>query len=100
MARAMSLASSSARRFAMPRCGVPADGEKPVSQAGPAEMPDSVEALTDRDGHRRCLRFTSQRGEFLDQLVGLRTLDVEAHYLPFCPVLLPGYHPLPWPCLE
>jgi len=86
-----------AERLAKPRCGVPADGEKPVSQAGSTEMPDSVEALTDRDGHRHCLRFTSQRGEFLDQLVGLGTLDVEAHYLPFYPLLLPGYHPLPLP---
>src|SRR6266700_7456804 len=82
-----------AERFAKPRCGVPADGEKPVSQAGPANMPDSVKSLTDRDGHRHRLCFTSQRGELLDQLVGLGVLDVEAHCLPFYPLMLLGYHP-------
>lgn len=58
-------------------------------------MPDSVKALTDRDGHRRCLGFTGQRGEFLDKLVRLSTLDVEARQIPFCPLLLPRCH-LPW----
>jgi hypothetical protein len=50
-------------------------------------MPDFVEALTDRDGHRHCLRFTGQRSEFLDQLMGLGALDVETHLS----TLLPHY---------
>jgi hypothetical protein len=44
--------------FAKPGCGVPADGQKPVSQARLAQMPDFVEALTNRDGYRHCLCLT------------------------------------------
>jgi len=44
--------------FAKPGCGVPADGQKPVSQARLAQVPDFVEALTNRDGYRHCLCLT------------------------------------------
>src|ERR1700757_4661867 len=49
-------------------------------------MPHSVQALTDSDSHRRRLRLTGQLSEFLDKLVCLGVLDVEAHArLPFYP---------------
>jgi len=51
---------------------------------GSAQMPHSVQALTDSDGHCRRLRLAGQRGELLDKLVCLGILDVEAHArLPF-----------------
>jgi hypothetical protein len=52
--------------FSKPGCGVPADGQQPVSQSGLAQIPHPLEALTNRDGHRHCLRLTGQRREFLD----------------------------------
>jgi hypothetical protein len=65
-----------AKRFAKPRCGIPADGQEPVSQAGPTEMPDSAEALTDRDGHRHCLLLPlavpSGSGAVLAVLAGVK----------------------------
>ena len=53
-------------RFMKPGCGVPADGQQPVSQPNFMQMPYPLEAFTNRDCHRPCLRFTGQRSEFLD----------------------------------
>lgn len=69
--------------FTQPGCGVPADGHQPVSQPSLMQMPHALEALTNRDGHRHGLRLAGQLSEFLDELVGLGVLDVEAHNLPF-----------------
>ena len=70
-------------RFMKPGRGVPADGQQPVSQPNFMQMPHPLEAFTNSDGHRPCLRFTRQLSEFLNELVGLGVLDVEAHDLPF-----------------
>jgi hypothetical protein len=74
-----------AERLAEPGRGVPADGQEPVRQAGLVQLPYPVQALADSDGHCCRLRLTGQRGEFLDELVSLGVLDVEAHDLPFYP---------------
>ena len=55
-------------RSMKPWCGVPADGQQPVSQPGLMQMPHPLEALANRDCHRRRLRLTGQRSEFLDEL--------------------------------
>ena len=53
-------------RFTKPGCGVPADGQQPVSQPSLVQMPHPLEALTNRDGHRHCLRLAGQLSQFLD----------------------------------
>src|SRR5580658_2945960 len=83
--------------LAKPGGGIPPDGQKPVSQPGLVQVPDPVEALTDRDGHRRGLRFAGQRRKLLDQPMSLLVLDVKAHHPPFYPIILPGYPP--WSCV-
>ena len=77
-------------RFTKPGRGVPADGQKPVSQPGLMQMPHPLEALTNRDCHRHRLRLTGQRSEFLDQLMGFGALDIKALDLPFTQNLVPG----------
>lgn len=72
-----------AERLMEPRRGIRTDGQEPVSQASLAHMADPVQALANGDGHGRRLRLAGQRGEFLDKLVSLRVLNVEAHDLPF-----------------
>ena len=79
-----------AERFTKPGGGVPANGQQPVSQPSLVQMPHPLQALTNRDGHRRCLRLAGQLSEFLDELVSLGVLDVEAHYLPFYQNMVPG----------
>src|ERR1700758_1804348 len=58
---------------------------KPVGQASPTQVAHPVQALTDSDSDRRCLCLPGQLGEFLDELVSLGVLYVEAHNLPFYP---------------
>src|ERR1700733_10994140 len=74
-----------AEGLAEPGRGIRADSQEPVSQADLAQVPYPVQALADSDSHRRRLCLAGQCGEFLDQLVSLGILDIEAHVLPFYP---------------
>jgi hypothetical protein len=76
-----------AERLAEPGRGIRADSQELVSQAGLAQVPYPVQALADSDSHCRRLCLAGQCGEFLDQLVSLGILDVEAHVPPFYPAL-------------
>jgi hypothetical protein len=64
------------KRLAKPGGGVSADGQEPVSEASLVKMPDPVEALADRNSHRRRLRFAGQRSKLLDQPMGLLALNI------------------------
>jgi hypothetical protein len=80
--------------LAKPGGSVSADSQEPVSQASFSEMLDSVQALTNGDGHCFCLSLASQRSKFLYQPVCLGALNVQTHrfYLSTT-YLLPGYPP-------
>lgn len=73
--------------LAQPGRGIPADGEQSIGQPDFTQVPDSLKPLTNRDGHCHGLRLTGQLSEFLDELVSLGILNVEAHDLPFYPNL-------------
>jgi hypothetical protein len=76
-----------AERLAEPGCGIRSDSQEPVGQASLVPVPYPVQALADGDRHRCRLGLAGECGEFLDELMSLGVLDVEAHFLPFYPTL-------------